>query len=443
VSGPRARRDLRWLFARSGGGVKLGLERVRALLEALGSPHLDTPALVIGGSNGKGSVASLCAAALSAGGKRVGLFTSPHIRDFGERVRIDGLPLPEAEVERFLERAGPLIEGCDATFFEATTALAFETFRDRRVDVAVLEVGLGGRLDATNVTEPLAAAVTSIDLEHTGILGDDLRQIASEKYPIARPGRPLVVGPVVSEVGDWFRDRARAEGVELMLLDEHWSWGVRAHRPAGLSVDLRGPIGEIDELGIALRGRHQAANAALACALLERAGLWPGERAIRRGFGSLSLRGRFDIVRAAPPPVVVDVAHNPAGITVCAATWRELFGPGGAAVVFSALRDKDLDAIFAALAPIAARIFVPALDARRARPPELVAAEARRAGADTRECASVGDALQRALDFAARGGARGVLCAGSFHVAEAAYRLLPEERERGTDILGRTHYAPS
>ncbi len=247
-------RGLDWLFARSGGGVKLGLDRVQALLRALGSPHQDIRTLVVGGSNGKGSVATLCASALSAGGAKVGLFTSPHILDFGERVRIDGHHLPLDTVERFLDRFAPLIEETQATFFEATAALAFCAFRDARVDLAVLEVGLGGRLDATNVTIPLGAAITSIDLEHTGILGDDRLLIASEKYPIARPGRPLVVGPVEPEVADWFRRNAGADEVKLSLIEEEWSWGVRSQGEAGLRADLAGAGIEPADLEIGLLG---------------------------------------------------------------------------------------------------------------------------------------------------------------------------------------------
>ena len=416
-----------WLFARSGGGVKLGLDRVQALLRALGSPHQDIRTLVVGGSNGKGSVATLCASALSAGGAKVGLFTSPHILDFGERVRIDGHHLPLDTVERFLDRFAPLIEETQATFFEATAALAFCAFRDARVDLAVLEVGLGGRLDATNVTIPLGAAITSIDLEHTGILGDDRLLIASEKYPIARPGRPLVVGPVEPEVADWFRRNAGADEVKLSLIEEEWSWGVRSQGEAGLRADLAGAGIELADLEIGLLGRHQAANAAIACALLQRSELWPGEGAVRRGFAELDLPGRFDIVQARPVPVVIDVAHNPPGVAASVATWRELWGDEPVAIVFSALRDKDLDAMCAELAPLAGRVYVPALDVRRGRPPAPVVESLRRAGADAVECGSGREAIEEALDRVEAGGGRGVLCLGSFHVAQSAYRVFAPE----------------
>ncbi|MAE70785.1 MAG: bifunctional folylpolyglutamate synthase/dihydrofolate synthase [Gemmatimonadetes bacterium] len=416
-------RGLDWLFARSGGRIKLGLDRVQALLRALGNPHLDMPTLVIGGSNGKGSVATLCASALSAGGAKTGLFTSPHVLDFGERVRIDGHPLPLDRVEHFLARAAPQIEETEATFFEATTALAFCAFRDAGVDLAVLEVGLGGRLDATNVTLPLGAAITSIDLEHTGILGDDRLLIASEKFPIARAGRPLVVGPVEPEVADWFHRSASNDGVELHLIEEDWSWRVRSQSETGLRADLAGPGIELTDLTIELLGRHQAANSALACALLQRADLWPGESAVRQGFADLDLPGRFDIVQTRPVPVVIDVAHNSPGVAASVATWRELWGDEPIAIVFSALRDKDLDAMCAELLPLAGRIYVPELDARRGRPPAPVADLLRRAGADAQQCGSVAEALDGALGLVETGRARGVLCLGSFHVAEGAYRV--------------------
>ncbi len=418
VSAPR---DLRWLFARTGGGVKLGLERMRNLLARLGDPQHAVPTLIVGGTNGKGSVATICAALLESGGKRVGLFTSPHLCEYEERIRVSGEPIAAAEVREFLERFGPDIEATEATFFEITAALAFATFRSRKVDLAVLEVGLGGRLDATNVSTPLGAAVTTIELEHTGILGSRLVDIAGEKYAIARPGRPLVVGSVAPEVAEWFTERAARDGVPLTLLDRTWKRSVTRQEPAGLQVDLDGPRGPLRDQRLALLGSHQADNAALACALLDRAGLWPGRPAIRRGLAAARIRGRFDLVQRDPFPVVFDVAHNAPGIAACVQTWKQVWPERRPAVVFSSLRDKDVVKMAQALAPIAACVLVPQLETGRARSRADVVAATATAGIEAKSCSSVSEALDLALAAAHRGEAGGVLCAGSFHVAGAAY----------------------
>lgn len=402
--------------------MKLGLDRVEALLAGMGEPQRGLRTLVVGGTNGKGSVASLTASILQAGGHHVGLFTSPHLCAYEERIRLNGKPIEAAEVEAFLEQFGPLIESCEATFFEATAALAFEVFRRNAVDVAVLEVGLGGRLDATNVTSPAGAVVTTIDLEHTGILGTELLQIAAEKYPIARPGRPLILGSVAAEVGEWFRARAADDGVPLTLLDSSWERRILAQDEQGLLLDLCGPRQELKELRLGLHGRHQADNCALACALLDRAGLWPDEDALRRGCAGVNLRGRFDVVRPGPRPVVIDVAHNLAGIEACVDTWREIWGERPLALVFSTLRDKDVEAMAERLAPLAVQAFIPPLSTHRARPPEAVAAVVEAAGIPARICAGVEDAFEEAVAWMDRGAAEGVLCTGSFFVAGDALR---------------------
>jgi dihydrofolate synthase/folylpolyglutamate synthase len=416
-----AARDLQWLFARTGGGVKLGLERMRALLGRMGQPQDSIPTLVVGGTNGKGSVATICASILEASGKRVGLFTSPHLCDYGERIRVAGRPIAVAEVEEFLGRFGADIEATAATFFEITAALAFQTFRAQKVDVAVMEVGLGGRLDATNVSTPRGTAVTTIGLEHTGILGPHLLDIAREKYAIARPDRPLVVGSVAEDVAAWFRERATRDDVCLTLLDDTWTRRVKAQGPSGLLVDLEGPRALLRDQPLALHGSHQADNAALACALLDQAGLWPGIDAVRRGLAGATIRGRFDVLQREPFPVVFDVAHNAPGIAACVDTWRHVWGERRPAVVFSSLRDKDLEKMVRTLSAVAACAFVPQLETGRARPRAEVVATTIGAGIPTQGCVSVEEALELALESACRGEVGGVLCAGSFHVTGAAY----------------------
>ncbi|HEY5219224.1 MAG TPA: Mur ligase family protein, partial [Gemmatimonadaceae bacterium] len=253
---------LDYLFARTTSGYKFGLERTETLLEALGNPHRDFPVLHVAGTNGKGSAVASAGALLGAKGLRVGRYTSPHLVDFRERITVGQAEIPGAEVVEFVERWTPLVEKIGATFFEATTVMAFEHFRSQRVDVALIETGLGGRLDTTNVVDPLSAGVISIGLDHTEYLGNTLEEIAYEKAGIFKPGRPAVIGEPDPHIRALLAERAVAAGAsEVRVVSE------RA-RVDGLTVDARGTeftlsaLGETRRLRTPLTGVHQAANLA-------------------------------------------------------------------------------------------------------------------------------------------------------------------------------------
>src|SRR5688572_20613163 len=210
-----------WLFSRTAGGIKWGLDTTRELLAGVDDPHRHFHSIHIGGTNGKGSVASLTDAALrAAGGGRVGLYTSPHLVSFAERIRIDGTPAAGESIARAAERLRPAIERTGATFFEATTAIAFLCFAEAGVDVAVVEVGLGGRLDATNVVEPVATAITNVALDHTDMLGDSLGEIAGEKAGIFKPGVVAITAERGGEALAVLRERALAVGAPFHSVDD-------------------------------------------------------------------------------------------------------------------------------------------------------------------------------------------------------------------------------
>ncbi|MBK9068941.1 MAG: bifunctional folylpolyglutamate synthase/dihydrofolate synthase [Gemmatimonadetes bacterium] len=286
---------LDFLFPRTT-SIKFGLETTRALLAAVGDPHTVFPTIHIGGTNGKGSVSTLVAAALRARGFRVGLYTSPHLVSFRERIQVDGVPISEAAVAAWTERLMPEMLARQGTFFEATTAIALADFAARGVDLAVVEVGLGGRLDSTNVVTPLVSAVTKIELDHQKYLGDTLEEISREKAGIAKPGVPFVIGETRPALVEVLRGEARATARRLRGTAD-----VRV-LPAGYAWP--GPL--------ALAGAYQRRNAGVAHGILMALppDYRPDRQAIEAGFRAAQIPGRFD----RRGKWLFDVAHNPDGM---------------------------------------------------------------------------------------------------------------------------------
>ena len=315
---------LEFLFPRTT-TIKFGLATTRALLRSLGNPHEVVPAIHIGGTNGKGSVCTLVAGALRVSGWRVGLYTSPHLVSFRERIQVDGIPISEAAVAMWTERLQPLILERRATFFEATTAIAFADFAARGAEIAVVEVGLGGRLDSTNVVKPLVSAVTKIERDHMKYLGDTLEKIAGEKAGIAKPDAPFVVGERSPELVNVLRRAAHrtvaraAPGLraDVRVLPPEYEW--------------RGPLG--------LAGPHQRRNAGVAHGvLMALPPRWrPNAEAIARGFASAWIPGRLDW----RGKWLFDVAHNPDGIRSLIAALDALRPPRPLHGLVSILGDKE------------------------------------------------------------------------------------------------------
>src|SRR4051812_47567102 len=262
--------------------IKFGLANTRALLKTLGNPHEVIPSIHVGGTNGKGSVSTLVAAALGEAGWRVGLYTSPHLVSFRERIRVDGEPIGEAAVAMWTERLEPLIRKRAATFFEATTAIAFADFAARGVEIAVIEVGMGGRLDSTNVVRPLVSAVTKVELDHMKYLGDTLEKIAHEKAAIAKAGAPFIIGETRPELVETLRQAAaccirkadHTARLDVRVVPADYEWG--------------GALG--------LLGAHQRRNAGVAHGILMAlpAPYRPTQEEVSRGFATARIPGRLD-----------------------------------------------------------------------------------------------------------------------------------------------------
>ena len=336
---------LGWLYGRTTGGIRWGLERTEELLAGAGDPHRRFRSIHVGGTNGKGSVSALCESALRAAhpGRRIGMYTSPHLVRFAERIRVDGAPVDADLLAACVERLRPAVESSGATFFEAATAVAFLCFAEAGVDVAVVEVGLGGRLDSTNVVEPLVAAVTNVARDHTEFLGDTPGEIAWEKAGIWKPGVPAITGEVDPVAFGVLADRAQAVGAPFFALDFVARIEEVRLSAAGTAFRLRSDAWGERELRVPLAGEHQARNAALAAELLALlpAELRPGWDAVARGFAAARWPGRFQVEEVRGTTWVLDVAHNPAGVAALAATLDAVELPRPRVLVAGILSDKD------------------------------------------------------------------------------------------------------
>jgi dihydrofolate synthase/folylpolyglutamate synthase len=407
-------------------GMRLGLERIEALLTALGRPETGLRVVHIGGTNGKGSVAALSAAILQAAGLRTGLYTSPHLLDVTERIRIDGLSLSRETLARHAARIAPALETGAATFFEAMTAVALAAFREARVDAAVLEVGLGGRWDATNVGAPLVSVVTRIDYDHQEFLGRRLEDIAGEKAGIIRGGTVLSAAQA-PEAMAVVEARCRAVGVPLLVEGRQLEVQALESDLAGHRLRLRGPGFAYDDLRLALPGLYQPGNAVLAVgavrAFAAASGLAVPEAAVRAGAAAVRWPGRFQVVPGAPgrPTLVLDGAHNPAGAAALAASLRHHFAGRRLALVVGVSADKDRAGILKALASPAARIYLVPADHPRATPPGELRAQLPPVDAEVVLAASPGEALGAALEAP---GIDVVCVAGSLFVVADALRWL-------------------
>lgn len=345
--------DLSWLYSQENSGIKLGLSSTRQLLRKLGDPQERFGALHVAGSNGKGSVSAFMASALRCAGHRTGLFTSPHLVRFTERMTVDGEEMSEAELERYVSEMRSLVESGgfprQLTFFEITTAMAFLYFSDKGVEEAVVEVGMGGRLDATNVVRPRCCVITPVSLEHTGYLGDTLAKVAYEKASIIKEGVPVVCSPQPPEVMRTISWMAECRASPIKFLGRDFYSECLERSMEGVVVRLH----SLDaEARLGLLGRYQCQNAAVAAqALLEVKGQVGVTRDdILEGLAQTRWPGRLDVVRRSPL-TVLDVTHTPDGAKVVASDL-DLFQGRPRVMVVGMLKDKDAKGTMAHLAPL-------------------------------------------------------------------------------------------
>ena len=381
--------ELAYLFSLEQFGIKFGLDNIRAILARLGHPERTFRSVHIAGTNGKGSVTAMVETVLRCAGHRSARYTSPHLVDLTERFVIDGRAVDAGVMRAAARDVRDAIEALRAdgtlqaapTFFEATTALAFELFRRAAVEVAVIEVGLGGRLDSTNVIAPVVTAITSIDFDHQQYLGSTLDAIAAEKAGIIKAGVPVVVGDLRPEAMAAIGAVARERQASIVPAREGVTMGPATSGPASANTfDLRTPARDYGTLTLSLRGEHQVANAIVAVRLLEQLdqrGVPVPAGAIREGLARVSWPGRLDH-RSLPGgrELILDAAHNPAGAAALASYLRNIGGQRPL-LVFGAMRDKDVHGMLSALLPTVSRMIVTRASNSRSADPETLAAEAR------------------------------------------------------------------
>jgi dihydrofolate synthase/folylpolyglutamate synthase len=423
-----------YLFGLQKHGIKFGLSNSIQLMGLMGDPQRRFHSVHIAGTNGKGSTASFLASMLRAAGYRVGLYTSPHLVSFTERIRINGVPVTEERVVGLAERVraryenvrfaegGPLTP----TFFEVTTAMAFTCFAEERVDIAVVEAGMGGRLDSTNVVDPLVSVITNIDLEHTEFLGTTVVMIASEKAGIIKPGVPVVTGAVQPEVLAVIEQQARLAGSPVFRMPQDFG-AEQATAGPEQEFDYRGIFARLPRLRIVMLGRHQVDNACIALAAAEcigKAGMKIPEAALRAGLADAVWEGRLERV-ARSPDIYLDGAHNPASAQVLADALRDLKRSYRRMVlVVGILKDKDYRGILDRLVPLADRVVVTRPNYSRALDTASLAAEISTLNSDVASTGSVAEAI----DLARRETARDdlIIITGSLYtVGDARAALKP------------------
>lgn len=413
------------------------LGRMQAFIEYLGRPDRTYPSLHVAGTKGKGSVASLCASALQAAGYKVGLYTSPHLEDYCERIQVDGQPIPSADLVLLVDELRPHLDQVKhLTTFEITTGLAFLYFARQGATAAVVEVGLGGRLDATNVILPQVSVITSLSYDHTHFLGETLTEIAVEKAGIIKPGVPVVLSPQKDEARLAVERVAAERGSPLVQVGVDYLFTALEHDLAGQSLSVWQPseqagvdaylasgaqsFPEDMRLWIPLLGQHQVENAATAYAALQvasRRGLPLPAGAIRGGFAHTRWPARFEIL-SQDPVVVVDSAHNRDSALKLRQALDDYFPGQGVTLIFGASEDKDVEGMFTELMPRVERVIATSSIHPRAMPPEQLEALAHRFGKPAFTAASVEGAVERALKL--NGPGEIILAAGSIFIAAGA-----------------------
>lgn len=391
------------------------LERMFSLMAELGNPQQSYPVIHVAGTKGKGSTSALCAAALQAAEYRVGLYTSPHLIDYSERIQVNAQAIPHVDLADLVEEIKPAVSRIPyLTTFEITTALGFLYFARQKVDVGVVEVGLGGRLDATNVVLPTVSVITTLSYDHMLVLGDTLAKIAFEKAGIIKPGHPVVSAPQKPEALEILEKVSAENNAPLKLVGRDLNFAVLDNTLDGQTVKVQSTNQDSIVFRLPLLGGHQAVNAAVAYAALQYSGLKVTDSAIQKGFSQVHWPARFEIVRR-EPPVIFDSAHNQDSFARLNETL-ELHFPGRPVyLIFGASEDKNIPGMFTELKNKIKTLFITRSAHPRALEPEQIGHLADEAKLPHETVIPVSAALERALELSQKDGSI-VLSAGSMFV---------------------------
>jgi len=400
------------LFKRTALGIKPGLEVTQALLEKLGNPHRGLKVIHVAGTNGKGSVCAMIESVLRASGKKTGLYTSPHLLRFNERFRVNGQKISNADLEKLIadvETAARTLDTRPATFFEMSTAIAFEHFKRSGVDYAVIETGMGGRWDATNVVQPVISVITRIALDHADYLGDDLEKIAWEKAGIIKEGAPVICGPMPVEAEAVVYKEAADKKVLILGSDEAVYIEVLETRRTDQLIDIQASGQGYRNVLLPFGGSYQLENCGIAVAALEDLSDIEGIRLqIKRGLEQVKWPGRFQML-SMKPPMIFDGAHNPNAAVTLFRTLGEIFPKFGNGFVFGFMKDKDVAGFFESIAPSVEKAWAVTLPGERAMSAEKIVELGKAAGIDIESAENP----QAAIDWVNDGKKRLLCFAGS------------------------------
>lgn len=394
------------------------LDRMFGLMNSLGNPQAKYPIIHVAGTKGKGSVSALCASGLQAAGYKVGLYTSPHLLDYTERIQINGEPISHELLIELVEEIKPYVAQIPKlTTFEITTALGFLAFARQGCNAAVFEVGLGGRLDATNVVTPKVSVITSLSYDHTAVLGNTLTLIAGEKAGIIKEGVPVVSAPQVDEALEVLLRAAKSKNCEFTLVGKDIMFELIEASLAGQKFRIQNSR---EAFKIPLLGAHQIENAATAYAALKASGIRISDEHIQAGFAQVRWRARFEIARL-DPPLIFDSAHNQDSFSKLSETLETYFPGKPVYLIFGASEDKNIPGMFAAMKPKIKKLIVTRADHPRALSVEHIQGLAGQAGVESEAVVPVKEALRHALDLSSKDGSI-VLSAGSMFVTAEVMR---------------------
>jgi len=393
------------------------LNRMFALMDSMGNPQKKYPIIHVAGTKGKGSVSALCASALKAAGYKTGLYTSPHLLDFVERIQIDGNPISHAQLVELVEDIKPYVAKIEKlTTFEITTALAFLAFAKYNVTAAVFEVGLGGRLDATNIVTPNVSVITSLSYDHTAVLGNTLTLIAGEKAGIIKQNIPVVSSPQKDEALEVLLRVAKLKDAEFTLVGKDITYELIESNIKGQTFQLS----NLQAFNIPLLGKHQIENAATAYTALKKSGIKISDEQIQTGFANVRWPARFEIARL-NPTVIFDSAHNHDSFLRLSQTLDEHFPNQKVYLIFGASEDKNILDMFSALKSKIEKIIATRADHPRALEAERIVELAEQAEIKSEAVTPVKEALKRALELSSKDGSI-VLSAGSMFVTAEVMR---------------------
>jgi dihydrofolate synthase/folylpolyglutamate synthase len=428
-----------YLFGLQKHGIKLGLDNTVKLLSLFNNPQKKFHSIHVAGTNGKGSTSAMIASILPAAGFRTGLFTSPHLVSFTERIRVNNEEITEEEVVELTEEIRSTIEGSELnpTFFEFVTVIAFLYFKRKNVEWAVVETGMGGRLDATNVLLPEASVITSINYDHSEFLGNTIAEIAEEKAGIIKDGVPVITSAQEPSVMDAIKKKAGEKNAGLFIYGRDFAAAIKAEDTNGSVFNYNGDS-SFGDLVIALPGRHQVLNAALALKTIEAISLKPlpdtsrlTPDTIRAGLGNIKWQGRLELV-SKEPLILIDGAHNPSAAKILADALKEIFFKKYRRIILIAgiMSDKDVRGIMAPLLPLAVEIILTAPAYERAASPDVLSGHALSLGFSCRKTYCVADAIAMASELYREGDL--IVITGSFYTIGEAKEILGEKSVLGS-----------